>query len=47
MNKLVWILKQLLPLKYDTTYIEDDVKKLTIWRMWFGKSFNIKEYILK
>jgi len=47
MNKLLWYLKQLLPLKYDTTYGQDDKKYVSIWNMWFGKCFSIKQYELK
>lgn len=50
MNKLIWYLKQLLPLQYVSEYIEmskqgkDDQRKLTIWRMWFGMSFNVRTW---
>ncbi len=41
--KLKWLLKQLLPLKYSSTYVNDEGKQVNVkWRMWFNKSFNIK-----
>lgn len=47
MRKLVWYLKQLFPFNYVTTYREEGEKRLTIWRMWFGRCFNIQTYALK
>lgn len=44
-DKMVWCIKQLLPLKYKTYYIQDSaVHYYTEWRMWFGKCFNIKKW---
>ena len=50
LSKLGFILKQLLPLKYETTVrITDDsgknelIKVKCTWRMWLGKSFQIKQ----
>jgi hypothetical protein len=40
-SRLVWYLKQLLPLTYWTTYIEDGQRRFCIWRMWLGRSFQI------
>lgn len=40
----IWFFKQLLPLKYHTTYGENGVRKVCIWRMWFGRCFQIEEY---
>lgn len=52
-NNIIWYLKQLLPLMYVSEYTEppqtDDgfaQRKLTIWRMWFGRSFGIRTYEL-
>lgn len=45
-NRIEWYLRQLLPLQYRTTYHEGNQKVLTIWRMWFGRSFNIENYKL-
>lgn len=44
---MIWYLKQLFPLKYDTVYWENGEKKVEIWRMFFGRCFNIKTYIVK
>ena len=44
---MLWYLKQLLPLSYKSTYIENNQKHYTTWRMWFGRCFNIRDYTLK
>ena len=41
-----WYLKQLFPLKYDTTYKQAGKKMLCIWRMWFGRCFNARYFEL-
>lgn len=42
MSKLIWRLKQLLPLTYWTTYQMDTGQpRFVIWRMWFGRCFNV------
>lgn len=43
-NNIIWHFKQLFPLRYITTYYEDEKRYLTIWNMWFGKSYNIRKY---
>lgn len=40
-SKLVWGLKQLLPLSYESNYRAKDGKFHSEWRMWFGKPFHI------
>lgn len=47
MNKLVWCLKQLFPLKYDTVYTEGGKRKVSIWRMWFGRCFQVKRFVVE
>lgn len=47
MRVLWWYLKQLLPLQYITEYRDADHYWLCIWRMWFGRCFNVKYYELK
>lgn len=47
MNTIIWYLKQLLPLHYESTYRvkEADGREFTEhcdWRMWFGRCFAIK-----
>lgn len=53
LSKIKFVLKQLLPLKYETTTrITDDsgknelIRLKTTWRMWFGKPFHIQHYEL-
>jgi hypothetical protein len=46
MNKIVWYLKQLLPLTYRTTYVQGDKKHFTVWKMWFGRSYDINDYVI-
>lgn len=48
MKKIVYYLKQLLPLTYYSKYkVQNGVKELAIWTQWFGKPFNIKRFELK
>jgi len=46
MNRLSWCLKQLLPFQYVSTYTEDEQRKLSVFRMWFGRCFNVRTYSL-
>jgi hypothetical protein len=43
---MLWYIKQLLPLTYWTTYTETESGKkfFVIWRMWFGRSFDIIKF---
>ena len=45
MNKAIWYVKQLLPLTYWSTYTETATKqrRFVIWRMWFGRCFDVKD----
>lgn len=43
---LKWYLKQLLPLTYRTHYEEGGTKHFVVWKMWFGRSFAIDDYIV-
>ncbi len=48
---MIWYLKQLLPLRYQSQYAEilpggGERKLLTIWRMWFGRCFNVQTWEL-
>lgn len=48
---ITWIIKQLLPLKYESTYRTVDekdkpVKMHSTWRMWFGQPFNIVHEVI-
>ena len=44
MKKLLWILKQLLPLKYNSVFTTNGLRKVTIWRQWFGKVLWCESY---
>lgn len=53
LSKILFVLKQLLPLKYETiTRVTDDsgnnelIRLKTTWRMWFFKPFHIKTHEL-
>lgn len=46
MNKIKWAIKQLLPLTYRTEYRDEQERKhYTVWKMWFGRCFNINDII--
>ncbi len=36
---MLWYLKQLLPLRYETEYTEGGYRYREKWRMWFGRCF--------
>jgi len=49
MASLIFLLKQMLPLKYETTVRVTQnggtfIKLRTTWRMWFFKQFHIKTH---
>ena len=46
MGRVVWCMKQLLPLIYVTTFKEGGSPRLSIWRMWLGRCFNIRHFKL-
>lgn len=47
MKKIIYTLKQLLPLTYYSKYrVQNGSKELAIWTQWFGKPFNIKRFTL-
>lgn len=41
MTKLIWMIKQLFPLRYESTYLEEGVVMHTTWKMWMGKCYDI------
>lgn len=43
-GKVIWYIKQLFPLTYISNYRENGSDKLTIWKMWFGRSYRIRDY---
>lgn len=47
MNKLIYYVKQLLPLKYYSKYkVQNGRKEFAVWTQWFGKPFHIKRFTL-
>ena len=47
MRRIKWHLKQLLPLIYVSTFVQDGKRQLCIWRMWLGRCFNIRWFDLR
>jgi hypothetical protein len=43
-NKIEWHLKQLLPLTYRTTYKENGKEYFSVWKMWFGRCYDVEKY---
>lgn len=43
---IIWYLKQLLPLRYESVYLEGGKRWLCIWRMWFGRCFSVRYFEL-
>lgn len=40
MNRVIWYLRQLLPLHYRTRYTDSDGNRhFAVWRMWLGRVF--------
>jgi hypothetical protein len=46
LSKLVWGLKQLFPLTYRSHYTEKGKKHFVVWNMWFGRCFNIEDFLV-
>jgi hypothetical protein len=44
-DRVLWHLKQLLPLTYRTWYAEQGVWHFTVWRMWLGRCFDITDVV--
>lgn len=46
MNRLIWTLKQALPLTYRTMYTDSDGRRhFTVWRMWLGRCFDVDDVV--
>lgn len=46
-SKILWYLKQLFPFQYHTVYGKEDGSwYMCVWRMWFGRCFDINEHKL-
>lgn len=46
MNKILWYVKQLLPMKYISHYTCGGKRHITEFRMWFGKVISNKDCIV-
>ena len=45
MKKLVWMMKQLLPLSYATQYrTENNLQHVCLWKMWLGGCYQVRHY---
>jgi len=42
MKKLSWYLKQIIPLTYWSAYGVDNKRQVSIWKMWFGRCYNVR-----
>jgi len=40
-SRIVWVLKQLIPLTYWTKHQEKGKKYFTIWKMFLGRSYDV------
>jgi hypothetical protein len=46
LERPAWALRQLLPLHYRTRYTDSDGRRhFVVWRMWFGRSFDIDDEV--
>jgi hypothetical protein len=46
MNKILWYIKQLLPLKYISHYTCKGKKHITKFRMWFGRVISNEDHVI-
>jgi hypothetical protein len=45
-TRVIWAIKQCLPLSYKSTFVENDQRVRCTWRMWLGRCFNINSFVL-
>ena len=45
-NRILWYIWQLLPFEYHSVYSSDGDYYHTVWRMWLGRCFWIRENII-
>jgi hypothetical protein len=47
--RLKWAIKQLFPLTYKSRFTEmgTGIERLCVWRMWFGRCYNVEWYALQ
>lgn len=41
------MLKQLFPLTYRTTYIENGQRHVCVWKMWLGRCFDVDDVVVQ
>lgn len=49
-NSLIWYIKQLFPFTYYSEYtvnLKGGVRQVCIWKMWFGRCYNIRRWDIK
>ena len=47
MKKIFWFLKHLVPLRYESIFIDSQgVEWLMMWKQWFGYKYHQREWIL-
>jgi len=46
-NKAAWYFRQLLPLTYVSAFGEDGKRKVAVWKMWFGKCYQCREWTVE
>lgn len=49
MQRLIWMIRQLLPLEYRAYYTLTDTgeRHFCVWRMWMGRCFSIDDVAIK
>lgn len=47
MERIKWYFKQLLPLTYVSEFTENEIRKVCVWKMWLGRSYDIREWEVK
>lgn len=45
-NRIIWYFKQLFPLWYWSKYQEDTNYYVSVWKMWFGKTYKHQKFLL-
>ena len=43
-QKIKWYIKQMLPLTYRGVYIAEGKNRFSVFKMWFGKCYNIDTF---
>jgi len=47
LERLRWLARQLLPLTYRTTYGDEAGRRhFAVWRMWFGRCFDVTDVVV-